>query len=84
LSEEEIVETEEEETATAEEAETEEAEEEELVVDIDVNAALLEAMVKRTEILEKLAEGKIEASKALQELEAIVVPTSTRRRRRKR
>jgi predicted DNA-binding ArsR family transcriptional regulator len=81
LSEEELIETEEE---TIEASESAEETEEEIPLNIDVNAALLEAMVKRTEILEKLAEGKIDAGKALQELEAVLVPTATRKRRRRK
>ncbi len=80
MSEEEIIEE-----ATEETAETaEETEEEEVPIDIDVNAALLEAMVKRTEILEKLAQGSIDSARALQELEAVAVPATTSRRRKRR
>ena len=77
MSEEEVIESEEETVETTAEEEAEE----EPAIEIDINAALLEAMVKRTEILEKLARGEYEASRALHELEAVVVPTTSRRRR---
>ena len=65
----------------AEEAgEAGEEEEEEVV---DLNAALLEVMIRRTEILEKLAAGALPADAASKMLNEIAVPTTRRRRRRR-
>lgn len=50
---------------------------------IDINAALLEAMVKRTEILEKYVKGEVGEAEATSMLSAVKVPTLGRRRRRK-
>ncbi len=65
--------------ATAETAAEEEAEEPE----IDINAALLEVMVRRTEILEKLARGEASPEAVKEELEAVRVPALGGRRRRR-
>ncbi|BES81325.1 hypothetical protein PABY_08920 [Pyrodictium abyssi] len=51
---------------------------------IDLNAALLEAMVKRTEILERFAKGEVNEVEAGNLLETVKVPSLERRRRRKR
>jgi len=51
---------------------------------IDLNAALLEAMVKRTEILERFTKGEVDATEADSLLEAVKVPSLEKRRRRKR
>jgi hypothetical protein len=63
-----------------------EAEESEEVEVSDINVALLEAMIKRTEVLEKLAAGTITAAEATKLLAEVVAPTpgATRRRRRRR
>ena len=50
---------------------------------IDLNAALLEVMVKRTELLEQLASGKLGAEAAAEQLEAVKMPSLERRRRRR-
>jgi len=77
MSEEEAIIEEEATPATAEEGdETEEI--------IDLNAALLEAMVKRTEILERFAKGEVNEVEAGNLLEAVKVPSLERKRRRKR
>ncbi|ABM81118.1 RNA polymerase subunit Rpo13 [Hyperthermus butylicus] len=59
----------------------EEAEEEVVTVDIDVNAALLEAMVARTEIIEKLAKGEYRTEEAITMLQSIAIPSLEKRRR---
>jgi hypothetical protein len=53
-------------------------------IDIDLNAALLEAMVERTELLEKLVSGEIEASQLIAKLEEVKVPSLSKKKRRKR
>ncbi len=73
------------EEAASEEAVTAGAEEDiEESVDIDLNAALLEAMVERTELLEKLVSGEIEASQLIVKLEEVRVPSLGKKKRRKR
>ncbi len=62
--------------------ETEEAE-----IEIDVNAALLEIMVRRTEVLDKLLQNTItmeEARKILESLAPLEEYAEKRRRRRKK
>jgi hypothetical protein len=61
--------------AASEEPETEEV--------IDLNARLLEVMVERTELLEKLLSGSIDAETARHQLETIKMPSLEKRRRRK-
>ncbi|NOZ89035.1 MAG: hypothetical protein GXO15_03830 [Crenarchaeota archaeon] len=78
MSEEELFEAEAAEAA-AEPAGEEEVEEPE----IDINAALLEVMVRRTEILEKLARGEAPPEAVREELEAVRVPVLGGRRRRR-
>ena len=51
---------------------------------IDINASLLEAMIRRTEVLEKLAANAISASEAAKLLAEIPVPSTQRRRRRRK
>jgi len=68
-----------EETATDREEETGETEEV-----IDLNAALLEVMVKRTELLEKLMEGAMNVQAFIEEDKAIAMPSLEKRRRRRR
>ena len=51
---------------------------------IDLNAALLEAMVRRTEILERFVKGEVNEIEAGSLLEAVKVPSLEKRRRRKR
>ncbi len=73
------------EEAVSEEAVTAGAEEDiEESIDIDLNAALLEAMVERTELLEKLVSGEIEASQLIVKLEEVRVPSLSKKKRRKR
>ncbi len=71
-----------------EESETSESVEhsEEEEVEIDVNAALLEIMVKRTEVLDKLLESSISIEEAHKHLEAIapLEEYTERKRRRKK
>ena len=77
--------TEEAEAAAPESAERGEEESEEAEA-VDVNVALLEAMIRRTEVLEKLASGAItpaDAEKLLAEVAAPVATSGRRRRRRK-
>jgi len=66
------------------EAVKEEAEEVEEVIDIDINASLLETMVKRTEILEKLLHGELSLEEATASLEAIKLPMQSQKRRRRK
>ncbi len=79
-----------EETTTVEETEEtetvreEEAEETEETIDIDINASLLEAMVRRTEILEKALRGEIDVSEAASSLQSVVVPLLGSKKRRKK
>lgn len=73
-----------EETGEAEALKGEEVEETEETIDIDINASLLEAMVKRTEILEKALRGEIGINEAISSLQAIVVPLSSSKKRRKK
>ncbi|OWJ55332.1 hypothetical protein [Pyrodictium delaneyi] len=77
MSEEEAIIEEEATSATVEESE-------EVEEVIDLNAALLEAMVKRTEILERFTKGEVDATEAGSLLEAVKVPSLEKRRRRKR
>ncbi len=72
-----------EETGTSETsgAEGEEVEE---AIDIDINASLLEAMVKRTEILEKALRGELSIDEAVSSLQAITTPVTGSKRRRKK
>ncbi|RUM46915.1 MAG: hypothetical protein DSY37_04045 [Hyperthermus sp.] len=70
-----------EEEAAVEEAATSTQEEEPEEV-IDINAALLEIMVKRTDILERLMRGEIEAGEVVERLESIKMPSVRRRKRR--
>lgn len=73
------------EETVGEEAVTAGAEEDiEESIDIDLNAALLEAMVERTELLEKLVSGEIEASQLIVKLEEVKVPSLSKKKRRKR
>ncbi len=51
---------------------------------IDLNAALLEVMVKRTELLEKLVEGTLNAQAFIEEDKTIAMPSLEKRRRRRR
>lgn len=67
------------EEAAAETEETSETEE-----TIDLNAALLEVMVKRTELLEKLIEGKMNVQAFIEEDKSIAMPSLEKRRRRRR
>lgn len=61
-------------TTTAEEAEEE----------IDLNARLLEVMVERTEILEKLLSGKLDVESVKEQLSLVKVPSLEKKRRRKK
>ena len=62
-----------------------EAEEEAADIEsIDINASLLEAMIRRTEILEKLAANAITVKEATKLLAEIPVPSTQRRRRRRK
>ncbi len=69
-----------EETTAAEEA----GEAEEEIEVKDINVALLEAMIKRTEVLEMLVQGKLGAEDAEKMLAEIAVPSLTRTRKRRR
>jgi len=71
-----------EEEAAVEEAATSTQEEEPEEEVIDINAALLEIMVKRTDILESLMRGEIEAGEVVERLESIKMPSVRRRKRR--
>ncbi len=51
---------------------------------IDLNAALLEVMVRRTEILEKLLQGEATPEQTISELENVHMPSLEKRRRRRR
>jgi len=51
---------------------------------IDLNARLLEVMVERTEILEKLLLGAADVESVKQQLESVKMPSLDKRRRRKR
>ena len=78
-----------EEPIIAEEAGTSEAgstegEEIEEAIDIDINASLLEAMVKRTEILEKVLHGELSVEEAISSLQAVAIPTVGSKRRKKK
>ncbi len=75
-SEEEFLEAE---AVAAEESEEEEGGEE---PEIDLNAMLLEVMVRRTEILEKLVKGEATSEEVKAMLEAVAMPSPKRRRRR--
>ncbi|AEM39493.1 hypothetical protein Pyrfu_1636 [Pyrolobus fumarii 1A] len=68
------------ETLTTEGEEGEEGEAEE----ISVNVLLLEAMLDRLNVLEKLARGELSETEARTALEGIAVPESEKRRRRRR
>ncbi len=70
-------------TEETEASESEETVEEELE-EVDVNISLLEAMIQRTEIIEKLAKEAISASEATRLLAEVAVPTLKRRRRRRK
>lgn len=78
MSEEELVE----EVSIGAGAEAEQGEEYEEA--IDLNAALLEVMVKRTEILEKLMQGEATTDQIISELENVHMPSLEKRRRRRR
>ncbi|WP_317896359.1 RNA polymerase subunit Rpo13 [Pyrofollis japonicus] len=75
-----------EEGAEEEQTSAAEAEDVEETVEIDINASLLEAMVKRTEILEKALKGEISVEEALAQLQATPVPVlgGSKRRRKRR
>ncbi len=66
------------ETSSAEGEEIEEA------IDIDINASLLEAMVRRTEILEKVLRGELSVEDAVSSLQAVAIPTIGSKRRKKK
>ncbi len=66
------------ETSSAEGEELEEA------IDIDINASLLEAMVKRTDILEKVLRGELSVEEAISSLQAVAIPTVGSKRRKKK
>ena len=72
-----------EETGTGEASGTE-GEEIEEATDIDINASLLEAMVKRTEILEKVLRGELSVEEAISSLQAVTIPTVGSKRRKKK
>jgi|GEM_PF-6077397 len=63
------------------EREEETSEEEEA---IDLNARLLEVMVERTEILEKLLTGKADVETVKHQLEHVKMPSLEKRRRRRK
>jgi len=51
---------------------------------IDLNARLLEVMVERTEILEKLLSGEVSIDVVREELGRVRMPSLEKRRRRKK
>ena len=57
---------------------------EETEEEIDLNARLLEVMVERTEILEKLLSGKLDAESVKEQLSLVKVPSLEKKRRRKK
>ncbi len=67
-------------TETEGAVEKEEAAEE---IDIDLNAVLLEVMVKRTELLEKLISGEASLEATVEQLNAVKIPSLEKRRRRR-
>ncbi len=60
------------------------ASEEEEVEEISVNVQMLEAMLERLSVLEKLAKGEMKPEEAVEKLGAIAVPEVEKRRRRRR
>ena len=67
-----------------EEVATTEQEQEDVEEAIDLNARLLEVMVERTEILEKLLSGAADLETIKHELEMVKMPSLEKRRRRKK
>jgi hypothetical protein len=67
-----------------EELATTEQEREDIEEAIDLNARLLEVMVERTEILEKLLSGAADIETIKHELEMVKMPSLEKRRRRKK
>jgi len=61
-----------------------EREEMEEAIDIDINASLLEAMVKRTEILERILRGELSVEEALSSLQSVAIPAVGSKRRKKK
>lgn len=72
------------EEATSEETVAEAEEEAEETIHIDLNTTLLEIMVERTELLEKLVSREVETTQALAKLEEYKAPLSTKKGRRRR